>query len=104
MRTGTSISDAEYKALMSAPESHCMTDAEAALFIGKECGFDPLKVEFIRETTYYFIDDCCCKGTECKLPRDPIYQNPYANYIKFYVSGYSYEYVNGELQMLPFSL
>lgn len=93
---GTHMDEKDYLDLAGFSETRGMSDAEAALFIGRELGFDPLRVKIVREVHDYYKDGGLLRIWHT-YRRDPLYCSSDWNYARFDVRGWQYELVNGDL-------
>ena len=100
--TGTNLPQDDYLKLEKAAE--VLTDAEAALLINKEFGFEAWRIEILHEAEI----DVTENGARCvrieRAQRMPVFASTDWNYIRFNVytspSIWYYEMVNGDLHFV----
>lgn len=96
----SSMNDCEYHVLVNDECSKELTVEEAGEFISKEFGFELSKI-YVFLTIKSYAKDCLGRlHVMGEKERAPIYNATDWNYVRFDVSGMSYECVDGTLHIL----
>jgi len=83
------------------PGADALTDAEAALLVNKEFGFEASRVVILREAEAGVTAEGARSVKTESVPRDPVYAASDYNYVRFNVytppGAWHYEMVNSKL-------
>lgn len=91
----------DYDRLAAQTDTRILSEEEAKDLIFEEFGFAKERILIITERAALEVDKRHrLRSTHRMMRRDPLYNATDWNYIGFECSGYSYEMVNGELNMI----
>lgn len=102
--TGTNLPQDDYLKLLQAAEMDVLTDAEAALLINGEFGFEAARIEILHEAEIDTTESGSRYVQITKVYRDPLRAASDWNYIRFNVhtrpATWYYEMINGDLHFV----
>lgn len=102
--TGTHMTEQDYEILKVAAQngkSAGMSDAEAALLVNRDFGFEASKIEILHEAEVDVTEPGSRYVRTKQVPRPPMYAATDWNYVRFNVHGapaiWYYEMINAQL-------
>jgi hypothetical protein len=105
--TGTNMSVADYEQLKkssASDKSATLSDAEAALLVSREFGFEASRIEILHEAEINVTEPGSIYLKIKKVAREPLNESTDWNYIRFNVHAapavWYYEMVNGSLSQV----